>query len=122
MAEARELERHHQPHIRVLHRLADAGGVRQHDVTLQRHQVFRADMHAREFAEAGIDPVDRRAARDDGVDRPGARFDRRERRRIEADARAVGNRAPVGKRCASRRQRDHAPLRTRAWSGLNPMR
>ena len=73
----------------VLHRLADAGGVRQHDVTLQRDQVFRADMHAREFAEAGIDAVDRRAARDDGVDRPGARFDRRERRRIEADARAV---------------------------------
>ena len=37
VAEARELERHHQPRIRVLHRLADAGGVRQHDVTLQ-HQ------------------------------------------------------------------------------------
>ena len=65
-------------------------------------QVFRADMHAREFAEAGIDAVDRRAARDDGVDRPRARFDRRERRRIEADAGAVGNRAPVGQRCASR--------------------
>ena len=101
-AEARELQRHHQPHDRRRHRLADAGGVRQHDVALQRREVVAGDAHARELAEAGVDAVDRLAPRDDGVDRP-----RRSRSTAaahagsSADAGAAVDRAPVGKRRAS---------------------
>ena len=106
------------------HRLADAGGMGEHDVALERREVAGRDVHAGELAEAGIDAVDRLAASDDGVDRACARLDRRHGGGIEPDVGAFQNGAPVGERGASRRQRDraHAPLRTRACSGLNPMR
>ena len=42
-------------------RLADAGGVRQHDVALQLREIGCGDAHARELAEAGIDAIDRLA-------------------------------------------------------------
>jgi hypothetical protein len=73
-----------------------------------------ADAHARELAEAGIDAVDRLAAGDDGLDRAGARRDRRERGRIEPGALAIDHGAPVVERRAPRRQRDrHSPLHIR---------
>ena len=39
LREAGELQRHHQPRDRHRHRLADAGGMREHDVALQCLQV-----------------------------------------------------------------------------------
>jgi hypothetical protein len=114
LAEARELERHHQPHVRRRHRLAHAGGMRQHDIALERREIGGADAHAGELAEAGIDAVDRRAARDDGFDCAGARLDRRQRGGIEPGGGAVGYGAPVGERRVSRLERDrHSLLRTR---------
>ena len=112
-AEAGELQRHHQPHGRRSHRLADAGRVRQHDVALERGEVFGGDAHAGKPPEAGVDPVDRLTPGDDGLDRPRARFDRRHRGGIEPHGRALRHGAPVGERRASRRQRDrggHLPL------------
>jgi hypothetical protein len=124
-AEARELQRHHQPHIGRPHRLADPGGVGEHDVALERGEVRGGNVHAGELAEAGVDAINRLAARDDGIDRPRARLDHRRRGGVEPHGRAVCDRAPLHQGRASRRQRDrggHRPLRTRACSGLKPIR
>ena len=99
VAEARELERHHQPHVRGRIGSPTPAAC---DSTMLRCSVTRssgADVHAREFAEAGIDAVDRLAARDDGVDRPRAsprppaappdRAGRRRRQRRRASRRAL---------------------------------
>lgn len=69
MGQAGELERHHQPHHRHRCGFADTGRMRQHDIALQGLQVLALDAHAGQFAEAGIDAVDRLAARDDGLHR-----------------------------------------------------
>ena len=52
LGQARELERHHQPHDRRRRRLAHAGRMRQHDVALQGLEVVRRDPDARQLAEA----------------------------------------------------------------------
>ena len=75
LREARELQRHHQPHDGSRQRLADAGGMREHDVALERREIGGADAHAGELSEAGVDAVDRLALRDDGLDGPGAGLD-----------------------------------------------
>ena len=80
LGEAGELERHHQPRDGDRHRRADAGGMRQHDVALQRLEVGGLDAHAGQLAEAGVDAVDRLAPGEDGRDRPGRRA--RSRRRL----------------------------------------
>ena len=77
LREARELERHHQAHDGGRQRLADAGGMREHDVALERREIGGADAHARELSEAGVDAVDRLALGDDGLDGPGAGLDAR---------------------------------------------
>ena len=59
-------------------RLADAGRMRQHDVALERGEIGRLDAHGRELAEAGVDAVDRLAAREDAL-RPPRRSPRRGR-------------------------------------------
>jgi hypothetical protein len=59
LAEACELERHHQPYVHLPHRLAHASGVREHDIALQGREVGGADTHARKFAETGVDAVHR---------------------------------------------------------------
>ena len=56
-------------------RLADARGVRQHDVALQLGEVGGGDAHARQLAEAGVDAVDRLAAGEDALHRRRARRD-----------------------------------------------
>jgi hypothetical protein len=103
-AEARELQRHHQPHGRRPHGLADARRVRKHDVALEYGEVFGGDPHAGKPSEAGIDPVKRLTPGDDGLDRLRAGLDCRHRGGIEPDACAIRHGAPVGEGRASRRQ------------------
>ena len=120
-AEAGELQRHHQPH--VPRRLADAGRVREHDVALERGEIVRGDVNAGQLPESGVDAVDRLTLRDDRLDRARTRLDRRHGGGIEPDPGAVGDGAPIGERNAAGRQGDrHRPPRTRACSGLNPIR
>ena len=123
LRKAAELQRHHQPHRFDGGRLADAGGVGEHDVALQLREIRGRDAHARELAEAGVDAIDRRAAIENARDRRGARRDARLMRGIERDRRAAPDRAPVGERSRAGFQRDgHRPLQTRACNGLKPRR
>ncbi len=58
--------------------LADAGGVRQHQIALQRFEIAIGDPHIGELAEAGIDAVDGLALGDDRGHRRGGPVDLRE--------------------------------------------
>ena len=69
LGEAGELQRHRQTNDRAGEGLADAGCVRQDEVALQGGEIDCRDAHAGELAEAGRDPVDGLAFRDDGGDR-----------------------------------------------------
>ena len=91
-------------------RLADAGGMRQHDVALQRVEIGRRDAHAGQLAEAGIDAIDRLALGDDARDRRGARRDRRPAGGIELGAGAAIDRAPIGERRRAGLQDDRRSL------------
>src|SRR3546814_17133786 len=57
LREARELEREHQAHHRQRHRITDPGGMAEYDVALEHFQLVVADPDARQFPEAGIDPI-----------------------------------------------------------------
>ena len=72
LREAAELQRHHQPRCRDGGRFTDARGMRQHDVALKLRKICGRDAHARQFAEAGVDPVDRLTPRQNALDRGGA--------------------------------------------------
>ena len=128
LGEARELEGQHQPNDGHGRRLANTCRVRQHDVGLQPRQVGRRDAHAGELAEARIDSVDRLALGHDGLDRMGARLDRRQAGWIELGTGAAVDGAPALQAHRARLQGDvagskaHRPLHTRACSGLKPMR
>jgi hypothetical protein len=98
-------------------------GVRQHDVALKLSEIGGLDAHARQFAEAGIDSVDRLAARQNPLHRGGARGDGGTMGRVDRNRGAAPDRAPIGKRRLARSQSDgHSPLQTRALSGLKPSR
>ena len=68
LRETRELERHHQSHDRRRRRLAHACRVRQHKVALQGFEVADGDLDARQFAEAGVDAINRLALGHDPSD------------------------------------------------------
>ena len=56
-AEAVDLEYHDQPHQGIADRLTDAGGVGQHQGTLEVFQVFAGDAGRGQQAETGVDAV-----------------------------------------------------------------
>ena len=116
LRQAAELERHHQPDDRYRHGTADAGGMRQHDVSLQCSKVRGIDPDTGQFAEAGIDPVDRRAFREDGGYGPGRGFDDGIGGRIDGGGGAPINLAPCRKRdgAGTQHYRLHLYLRTHA--------
>ena len=61
-------EQHHRAHLRFGERLADSAGVAANKIQLELPQVVVRDVNIREFAEAGVDPVNNRVARDDLFD------------------------------------------------------
>ncbi len=123
LREARQLQRHHEPRDRERRRLADAGGVRQHDVALKFCEIGLVDPHGAELAEAGVDSVDGLAALEDALDRRGARRDLGAGCGIEDDLAAAPDRAPVAEPgLAGAQHHGHRPLQTRACSGLKPIR
>ena len=89
--------------------------MRQDDVALKLSQIGELHAHGREFAEAGVDFVDRLAAGDNPLDRAGACGHAGVIGRIDGDRRAAPYRPPVGKRRLAGAQNDgHCPLQTRA--------
>ncbi len=115
LRETAELERHHEPRRRNASRFADARRVREHDVALKLSKVLPSDAHARQFAEAGVDSIDRLAAGENPLDRRRARGHGGMTGRVDGDRRAVPDRAPVGKRRLAGADDDgHRPLQTRA--------
>ena len=124
LGEAGELQRHRQTNDRAGEGLADAGCVRQDEVALQGGEIDGRDAHAGELAEAGRDPVDGLAFRDDGGDRLRGCLDRAPARPVEGDVRTEIDRPPIGERDRARNERHalgHCPLHTRACSGLSPI-
>jgi len=73
--EAGEFECEHQSHYRQRHRLANSGGVGEHDIALQGFKIGLFDTNAGEFAKSGVDAVNRCAVGDDGGDGLGAELD-----------------------------------------------
>ena len=72
--------------------------MREHDVALKLSQIGRLDAHAGQFAEAGVDAVDRLAAGENPLDRGGARDHAAVMGGVDGDRRAAPDRPPVGKR------------------------
>ena len=124
LPQAGELQGHHQASDRHRHRFADARGMRQDEVPLERREVAGRDPHAGQLAEAGVDAVDRLAAGHDGGDGLRGASDQRQRGRVERTGAAAVDAPPVGQRHgAGTDQGDaHRPLQTRRCSGLNPIR
>ncbi len=89
VAEAGQLQRHHQAGDGTWHGRAGAGGMAEHDIALKCFQVGGLDARRGELAEAGIDAIDRLAARQDAFDRCRAGGDRRYTGRIEPRGRAA---------------------------------
>jgi hypothetical protein len=115
--EAAEFERQDQSHHLGRQRLADAGGVAQHDVALERGEIACCDSHLGQLPEAGVDAVHGLALGEDGGDRGRARFHRWPAGGVEAWDGAAIDGAPLGEGGVARRQ-DHSPPQTRACSGL----
>ncbi|MNN04964.1 hypothetical protein D3C81_1177050 [compost metagenome] len=67
-AQAVDLEHHDQPYQGVVDRLANAGGVRQHQRTLQVFQVMAGDAGRRQQAKTGVDAVGGAVFREDLLD------------------------------------------------------
>ena len=116
LGQARQLERHHQPNDRRGRRLAHAGRMRQHDVALQGLEVAGRDPDARQFAEAGVDSVDRLALGHDPLDGVGTATDRGAAAGIDRQRGAAIDGAPVRERDEAGPQQNgrHCPLQTRA--------
>ncbi len=108
LGQACQLERNHKPRDGDGHRLADTGGVRQHDVALKPFQVSGVDAHAGELSEARVDAVDGLAPGEDGRDRPRRRVDRRVAARREGDRRAAIDVAPCRQRHGARHEQDRS--------------
>ena len=124
LRQAGELQRHHQPGDSDRHRLADAGGMRQHDVALEGLEIGGGNADAGQFAEAGVDAIDRLALGDDPCDGLGAGLDLWPAGIVELRHGAAVDGAPVGQRRIAGLQNEfgHCPLQMRACSGLKPMR
>ena len=74
-AERQQLQHHHQPGGGAVQRLTDAAAMGQDQIALQCCRVFRCDLDAGQFAEAGIDAIDSFAAARRLATRSAARFD-----------------------------------------------
>ncbi len=123
LRQAAEFQRHHEPRCRDRRCFSDARSVRKDDVALKLSEVCGLDPHARQFAEASVDSVDRLATGQDPLNRRCARGDGGMTGRVDGHGRALPDRAPVGQRRFSRPKDDgHRPLQTRAWRGLKPSR
>jgi hypothetical protein len=57
--ERHQLQHHHQAHDRCGDRIADPATVRENEIALQSRGVLAGNLHAGEFAEAGVDAVPR---------------------------------------------------------------
>ena len=73
--EPHDLQQDHQAHDLVIQVLADAGGVRAHEVLLQVGEFVLLDPHLGELPETRVDAVDRRALGDHIADRGGGFVD-----------------------------------------------
>ncbi len=98
MRKACDLESHHQAHDRHGERFPGSGGVRQHDVALERGEIRIADTHARELSEAGVDAVDGLTFRNDPFNGPCRRIDARPALIREDCSVAAIDAAPFAKR------------------------
>jgi hypothetical protein len=98
--------------------------VGKHDVALQGFEVGSLNADAGEFAETGVDAIDRIALGNDAGDGGSTCGDLRLAGRIESRHCAAIDGAPVGERgfAGFQNERGHRPLQTRACNGLNPMR
>ena len=103
LGQAAELQRHHQPRRRDRGWFADPCRVRQDDVALKLRQIGRLDSHGREFAEAGVDSVDRLATGQNPLDRRGARSHAGMMGGIDRD-RARPARSPASRQATPRRR------------------
>ena len=115
LREAGELQRHHQPRDRHRHGLTHPGGMAQHDIALEGQQIIVADLDAREFPEAGVDPVNRLVLGQNSRHCRSAGRDICMASRIEQHRFAPVNGPPIGQRhgsCAD--DHTHSPLWTRA--------
>jgi len=84
---------------RLAHKITfDACRMAENEIALKGRQVGITDMRARQFPEAGVDTVDRRVLREDGVDRRRPGLDRGAAALVEQDRRAEIDRAPIGER------------------------
>ena len=70
-----QLQRHDQADDVFSQRLADAAAMREDQIALQGGDIGGVDLDARQFAEAGIDAVDRRVAGGDLGDAGGSLLD-----------------------------------------------
>ena len=82
-AEAEQFEDDHQPRDVARQRLAEAGAVRQDQISLQLGEAGIGDAGVGQAAEAGVDAVDRVARRDDALDRRGGGGDAGQRGVVE---------------------------------------
>ena len=89
-------QQEHAAHRGVAQRLPHSGGVREEEPLLEECQLVVGDAHPRQVAEAGVDAVDRLAARDRPLDRgaPG-RHPLARRRRQRARVAGQGHRAEL---------------------------
>ena len=85
-------QHHEGARLRLVQRLADAGGVAAHQVELELAQLVARDDDVGEVAEAGVDAVDDLAARDRVVDHAARARDRLARARRETPTGAVAAR------------------------------
>ena len=69
--EAEQLQHDHQPDDVARERVAEPGAVRKDEVGLELGKTLVGDARVRQQAEAGVDAVNRLAARNDAVDRSG---------------------------------------------------
>jgi hypothetical protein len=90
--------------------------MRQNDVALQRFEVGGRNADAGQFAEAGVDAIDRLTLGDDAGDCLGAGLDLRATGNVELRHGATVDRAPVGQRRIAGLQVEfgHCPLQMRA--------
>ncbi len=101
-----QLERQHQPHHGLRRRRTYTGGVTEDYITLERRQISVMDARRGQFAETGIDAVDRLAPGQNAGDGGGALSHSRDTGRIELESRAAIDIAPDGQGNSAGRE-DH---------------
>ncbi|MEY9787198.1 hypothetical protein ABIE77_001756 [Sinorhizobium fredii] len=123
-----ELQRHDQADDVIGQRLADPAAMREDQIALQGSDIGAVDLDRSEFAEAGVDAVDGRIARNDLGDARCGLLDAGIEGAVEA-GRLAGpvDRFQVLERNRTGRQKNGhrailSPLKTRSERGLKPMR